>query len=79
VYWAKNGMAGASMKWKCPIYGSVVFFNRKIPERWPSGVLANEKNGNTKTWRYENNLIKVSSRFELTINENRVVVNIFSR
>lgn len=57
VYWAKNGMAGASMKWKCPIYGSVVFYNRKIPERWPSGVMVGANIKNTKTWRYEDNLI----------------------
>jgi len=60
VYWAKNGMVGASMKWNCPIYGSVVFFNRKIPERWPSGVLVKGSVKNTKTWRYEENQIRLS-------------------
>ena len=78
VYWAKNGMAGASMKWKCPVYGSVVFFNRKIPERWPSGVLAKGKNGNTKTWRYEENKIKILNKFEANHHEGRAVINMLS-
>ncbi len=57
VYWAKNGMAGASMKWGVPVYGAVVFYGRKVPERWPSGVLVDGNIKNTKTWCYEDNLI----------------------
>ena len=73
----KNGMAGASKKWKCPVYGSVIFYGREIPERWPSGVLANGKNGNSKTWRYEDNLIENVGGLYLNQPEGRVRVSIF--
>ena len=77
VYWAKNGMAGASMKWKCPVYGSVVFYGRKIPARWPSGVLANGKNGSTKTWRYDDNFIESVDAFNMVLHQEKAKLTIF--
>lgn len=65
------------MKWKCPVYGSVVFYGRKIPERWPSGVLADERNESTKTWRYEDNLIEGVDGFEFKSSEDSIRVLIF--
>lgn len=65
VYWAKNGMAGASMKWGgVPVYGAVILYGRKIPERWPSGVMVDVNIKNTKTWRYKDNLIERVQRME---------------
>ena len=77
VYWAKNGMAGASVNWKCPVYGSVIFYGRKIPERWPSGVLAKGKNGSKKTWRYEDNLMKNVNVSQLKTFEGAFNVSIY--
>ena len=38
-YYARHGFGGASKKWACPVFGAAVFFGRKVPERWPSGVM----------------------------------------
>ncbi len=40
-YFVRHGLAGASKQWKCPVYASTTFFNRKIPINFPSGVLWN--------------------------------------
>jgi hypothetical protein len=40
-YYARNGFGGASKKWACPVFGTAVFYGRKVPERWPSGVMWN--------------------------------------
>jgi len=58
VYFARNGMAGASLKWNCPVYASTSFFNRKIPERWPSATKCKQNLISTKNWTYSKNQIK---------------------
>ena len=77
VYWARHGLAGASLIWGASAYGSVIFYRRKIPERWPSGVITHRKNGNTKTWRYEDNIIKRENEILLVKFRNKIKISIF--
>jgi predicted amidohydrolase len=64
TYFARHGLAGAAMRWRCPVFGAAHFLNRPIPEEWPSGV--KWKKGlaeTTSTWRYENNGLKRSKTY----------------
>ena len=36
---ARKGMAGASQRWKCPVFSAANFSNRQIASNWPTGVL----------------------------------------
>jgi hypothetical protein len=77
VYWAKNGMAGASMKWCIPVYASTIFYNRTIPQRWPSGVLSDNKNGSTKSWKYEDNLTEKEQEWNVILPKETACLSIF--
>lgn len=57
VYFARHGFAGASKKWGCPAFGAAVFFNRKIPPNWPSGILWNQGSKSTQDFKYSDNPI----------------------
>jgi hypothetical protein len=57
VYFAKHGFAGSSKEWRCPTYAAAVFFDRKVPLNWPTGVLWNQGSASTQKWRYQYNAI----------------------
>ncbi len=78
VYFAKHGFAGASKEWDCLVFGAAVFFNREIPERWPSGVYWNEGDKDIKKWRYEDNPIKPQVEFKVSIKEGVALVKIYN-
>jgi hypothetical protein len=81
VYFAKHGFAGASKEWGCLTFGAAVFFNRKIPKRWPSGVYWNQGSKSTQKWRYKDNPIKPKVEFEpseLSIKEGSALVRIYN-
>lgn len=78
VYFAKHGFAGASKEWDCLVFGAAVFFNREIPERWPSGVYWNQGGKSTQKWRYEDNPIKPQVEFEVSIKEGVALVRIYN-
>ncbi len=77
VYFAKHGFAGASKHWKCLVFGAAVFFNRRISEKWPSGVYWNQGDSSTQTWRYEDNPAKPKEELELKIKEGFALVRIY--
>jgi len=77
VYFAKHGFAGASKQWGCLVFGAAVFFNRKIPENWPSGVYWNQGSKSTQEWRYADNPIKLKVKFEVGIKEGIALVRIY--
>jgi len=77
VYFARHGMAGASMKWGVHVYGSVVFFERNIPEQWPSGVLVGGKSRNMKVWKYEDNFLINSDKFDIVRGQESISFQIF--
>ena len=77
VDFARKGLAGASKVWNCPVFGSVVFFNRNIPPRWPSGVRWNQGNKSVQKWKYKNNPIRTEDEFEIPIKEGVASVRIY--
>jgi len=77
VDFARKGLAGASKAWNCPVFGSVVFFYREIPPRWPSGVYWNQGNKSVQSWKYKNNPVKTEAEFEITIREGAASVRIY--
>ena len=72
VYFARHGMAGASMKWGVPVYGSVVFYERKIPTKWPCGVLVGGKSLNMKAWKYEDNALIIFDKFDIAFGQIKI-------
>ena len=76
-YFARHGFGGASKQWDCPVFGAVVFFNREIPERWPTGVCWNQGDKSTQKWRYEDNPIKSKDEFKMNVGEDAVLVKIY--
>jgi len=77
VYFAKHGFAGAAKQWNCLVFGAAVFFNRKIPENWPSGVYWNQGEKSTRKWRYGDNPIKWIKDSRLEIPEGIALVRIY--
>ena len=57
-FFARHGLAGASKRWKVPVFASAVFINRSIPEKWPSGVVWNRGGISTRFWKYVFNPLK---------------------
>jgi hypothetical protein len=53
-YFARYGFAGASRTWDCPVYGAVVF-GGTIQESWPTAVLWNQGDLDSKRWTYSHN------------------------
>lgn len=76
-YFARHGLAGASNHWKCPAYAGVVFFGRKIPERWPSGVYWDKGDTGSKQCTYDNITLNPIKKFDLKIKEGRALIRIF--
>jgi copper chaperone CopZ len=76
-YFARHGFAGASKQWGCPVFSAVVFFNREIPERWPTGIYWNQGDKGTPKWKYEDNPLKCSGEFKVDISEGIALVRIF--
>jgi len=77
VYFPKNGFAGASKQWGCPVFGSVYFMNRDIPGRWPSGVFWNKDGINTRYWKYTDNPIKPTMTLEKNISTGKALMRYF--
>jgi len=76
-YFARHGFAGAAKQWDCPVFGAAVFFDRNIPERWPSGVYWNQGDKSTQKWRYEDNPVKSQNEFKVNIKEGIALVKIY--
>ena len=76
-YFARHGFAGASKHWGCPVFGAAVFFDRRIPEDWPSGVFWNKGNISTQDWGYRDNPLKPINEYHFPGLEERAVVRIF--
>ncbi len=76
-YFARDGFAGASKHWACPVFGAVVFFDRD-PKNWSSGVYWNQGDKDIKKWRYADNPIKPKVTFELNIEEGVASVKIYN-
>lgn len=76
-FFARHGFAGASKQWKCPVFGTAVFFNRDIPANWPTGVYWNQDDKSTRDWRYADNPIKSNDKIEMDVREGAALVKIY--
>lgn len=74
---ARHGFAGASLIWGVPVFASAVFWNRRIPEDWPSGVRWKGRRTSTMEWSYARNGIAPDSSMEVKLAEGQAVVRIF--
>lgn len=62
VDFARKGFAGVSQQWGCPVFGTAVFFNRKIAENWPTGVMWIESDKSVKNFKYRDNTLHWDSK-----------------
>jgi hypothetical protein len=76
-FFARHGFAGASREWRCPVFGTGVFFSRPIPPAWPSGVYWNQGAKSTQKWRYDDNPLRPIDERQLEVPEGPVVVRFY--
>ncbi|AKB61176.1 hypothetical protein [Methanosarcina mazei] len=76
-YYARHGFGGASKKWACPVFGAAVFYSRKVPERWPSGVMWNSGDKSTKYCNYNEISLQPTEKFNKYINECTAYIRIY--
>ncbi len=77
VYFAKHGLAGASKQWGCPAFGAAVFFNRPVPDAWPSGVLWNQGSKSTQRWKYRDNPLQLVDKLEISNGQDTAIVRVY--
>jgi len=78
VQFARKVFSGASKRWNVPVYASVVFFRRNIPDTWPSGVLWNQdRHMSVSKWSYSHNPISPKKRLNVSIEEGKASVRVF--
>lgn len=78
VQYARKVLSGASKRWKVPVYASVVFFRRNIPDSWPSGVFWNQApQMSVSKWSYSHNPISPKTKFNVSIEEGVASVRVF--
>ncbi len=58
VDFARKGFAGTSQHWNCDVFGTAVFFDRKVPPMWPTGVRWVNKTESVKHFKYDDNQLK---------------------
>lgn len=78
VYFAKYSFAGSSRQWKCPTFGAATFFDRDIPDKWPTGVLWNQGGKNVQEWKYLDNVINPIKQIETSLKNEKAMIRIFS-
>jgi hypothetical protein len=77
AYFARHGLAGAAKQWKCPAFGSAVFFNRSLPLGWPSGIFWNKGKLSTQYFKYEDNPLKPFKIQEIPDKHEKVIMRYF--
>lgn len=78
VYFAKYSFAGSSKQWECPTFGTAIFYGRDIPEKWPTGVLWNQRDKNVQEWKYTDNAISPIKQMETSWKNEKAVIKIYS-
>ena len=73
VDFARKGFAGASMQWKIPVFGAVVFFGREVPARWPAGVMWSGAES-VKSFKYSDNEMTWIERLETAWGKEKAVI-----
>lgn len=65
VDFARKGFTGASLEWNCPVFGAAVFFERKVPPNFPTGVFWTNHGQSVKGFKYEDNEMQPLETFIL--------------
>lgn len=78
VYFAKYSFAGSSKQWKCPTFGAATFFDRDIPDKWPTGVLWNQRDKNVQEWKYTDNALNPSQQIEILVKSEKAMIRVYS-
>lgn len=80
VFFARHGFAGSSRQWRCPTFAAAVFWERSVPEKWPTGVMWSLGAKTTKDWKYSDNAIDQPDGITVTASNpnDKAVVRIFS-
>jgi len=76
-YFARHGFAGTARQWNCPVFGTAVFFNRNVPDTWPTGVTWNQGTMSTKNWNYQMNPLKPVNVVRMKVADGSSVVRLF--
>lgn len=76
-YFAKFGFAGASRTWDCPVFGAVVFTERRILPEWPTCVQWSMGDLELKRWKYEHNPAQPSGRCECRTTTERMEIRLY--
>lgn len=77
TYFAKHGFAGAAKRWGCPVFGTAIFYGRRMPPRWPTGVAWTCGEKSTARWRYDENPIAPADSFGMMTDEGLITVRVF--
>ena len=78
VNFARHGLAGASNQWRCPVFCSVVFFDREIPEDFPSGVYWDKGGTHSSTCTYARITLRPVKEEHLKIREGFANIRIYN-
>lgn len=74
---ARHGFAGASQAWGAPVFGSVTFYNRRVPATWPSGVRWVGPPASTMTWSYAKNGLSPNQVITVPCSSGKAHVRVF--
>jgi len=74
---ARHGFAGASRQWNCLVFGSAVFFHRRVSESWPTGVYWDQGDRSTMEWKYNDNAIRVMESIRKNIPEGEALIRFY--
>lgn len=77
TYFAKHGFAGASKRWGCPVFGTAIFYERRMPVMWPTGVLWASGEKSTAKWRYNDNSLAPAIANSMKNEEGLITVRVF--
>jgi len=76
-YFARLGLAGASYRWKCPVFAASIFVNKKI-QKWPSGVFWSKRGAPSKSCTYSDISIKPVNDEILFCKEDTIVLKTYT-
>lgn len=78
VLFARHGFARAAQAWGMPVFGAAAFFDRPVPEAWPSGVVWRGPAASTTTWTYAKNGLSPKREIDVELPEGIARLRMFS-
>ena len=75
--YARHGFAGASNHWHCPVFGTAVFFEQKIPVKWPTGVYWDQGSTRQSECNYKNITIPAFKKIKGRTKEGEFIIRFY--